>query len=85
MKLPVVRVLPVVFALLMPTIALAEVPADAAPMGSMAAATHAGSKGVAKGRARPAKKPKAKAKAKRAKPAGKATKVKSGKKAAPKG
>jgi hypothetical protein len=84
MKLPVVRVLPVVFALLMPTAALAEVPADAAPMGSTAA-SHAGSKGVAKGRARPAKKPKAKAKAKRAKPAGKATKVKSGKKAAPKG
>jgi len=84
MKLPVVRVLPLVFALLMPTVALAGVAEDSAPIGGTAAA-HAGSKGGAKGRAKPAKKPKAKAKAKRAKTPGKATKAKSGKKAAPKG
>ncbi len=84
MKLSVVRVLPLVFALLMPTTALAEVSADAAPMGR-AAAAHADRKGGAKGRAKPAKKPKAKAKAKRAKTPGKATKAKSGKKAAPRG
>jgi hypothetical protein len=84
MKLPLVRVLPVVFALLIPTAALAEAPVDSAPMGTTAAA-HAGARGGAKGRAKPAKKPKTKSKAKRARPAGKAPKAKSGKKAASKG
>ena len=59
MKLPFVRVLPVVFALLMPTVALAETPADSAPMGSTAAA-HTGAKSGAKGHAKPTKKSKAK-------------------------
>lgn len=85
MKLPFVRVLPVVFALLMPTVALAETPADSAPMGSTAAA-HTGAKGGAKGHAKPAKKSKPKSsKAKRAKTPSKTLKSKSGKKAAPKG
>lgn len=84
MKLPVVRVLPVVFALLMPSAALAGVSPDPAPMGATAAA-HADRKGGAKARAKPAKKPKAKAKAKRAKTPAKATKAKPGKKAAPRG
>lgn len=83
MKLPVIRVLPLVFALLLPTAALAQAPADSAPMGSLAAA-HAGTKGGSKGRARPAKKPKAKPKAKRAGKPSKIPKAKSGKKAAPK-
>ena len=82
MKLPVIRVLPLVFALLVPTAALAQAPADSAPLGSTAAA-HAG-KGGTKGRARPAKKPKAKSKAKRAGKPSKTPKAKSGKKATPK-
>lgn len=84
MKLPFVRVLPVVLALMFPTAALAEVPADSAPMGSTAA-THAGAKDRTKARAKPAKKPKTKSKAKRAKTPTKAPKSKSGKKAAAKG
>ena len=79
MKLPVVRVLPIVFALLLPSAALAQAPAGSATMGSTAA-VHAGSKASTRGRARPAKKPKAKAKAKRARTPGKAPKTKSGKK-----
>ena len=82
MKLPFVRILPVVFALMIPTAALAEPPADAAPMGSTAA-THAGAKGAAKGHAKPAKK--SKSKSKRAKTPSKSPKAKSGKKAATKG
>jgi hypothetical protein len=82
MKLPFVRVLPVVFALLMPATALAEAPADSAPMGTTA--SHAGAK--AKGHAKPAKKSKPKSKAKRAKTPSKSPKAKSSaKKAAPKG
>ena len=84
MKLPVIRVLPIVLTLLLPSAALAQAPRDSAPMGSTAAA-HTGNKAGAKGRARPAKKPKAKAKAKRARTPGKTPKVKSGKKAAPRG
>jgi hypothetical protein len=84
MKLPVVPVLPIVFALLLPTAALAQAPVGSARMGSTAA-VHAGSKGGAKGRAKPAKKPKAKVKAKRARTPGKTPKAKSGKKAAPRG
>ena len=76
MKLPV---LPIVFALLLPTAALAQAPVGSARMGSTAA-VHAGSEGAAKGRAKPAKKPKAKAKAKRARTPGKTPKVKSGEK-----
>ena len=84
MKLPVIRVLPIVFTLLLPSAALAHAPTGSAPMGSTAA-VHAGSKAGAKGRARPAKKPKAKPKAKHARTPGKTSKTKSGKKAVLKG
>ena len=79
MKFPLARVLPVVFALLLPTTVLAQAPADTA-QGSTATA-HDGHKGGPKGHPKPAKKPKPKSKAKRAK----TPKAKAGKKAAAKG
>jgi hypothetical protein len=84
MKLPVIRVLPIVLTLLLPSAALAQAPAGSARTGSTAA-VHAGSKAGAKGRTRPVKKPKAKAKAKHARTPGKTSKTKSGKKAVLKG
>jgi hypothetical protein len=81
MKLPLARVLPVLFALLLPSAALAQSPADGAPTGTTA---HADRKSGARAHAKTTKKPKAKAKTKRARTPGKA-KAKSGKKSTPKG